>query len=348
MSLRRLILRLISISQVWRLFRWWNRGRVKILMYHGVTELPVMNWTQIHIADFENQMRYVGEHFTPVRLDEVVDMLSGKLPLKPHAVAVTFDDGFRNNLTTAQPVLQRYHIPATVFIATSFIDGSPRFGGFIWTDYIFALLEGTPCEELDIRDLGLGRYELRTTEQRYAAKESICGYLKQVDHQEKDRVIEILHQKLGGRISPEVREVFAPMNWEEVRQLQAGSLVDVGAHTENHEILSRLSEDKMTREILGSQARLQEQLGRPVVHFAYPNGTPDDFTDRTAAVVEQNFSCALTTISGQNEPGVDLYKLRRLSIGRDSDMIQFKLSLSGVTDFLYAVKRAMMPRRASS
>jgi peptidoglycan/xylan/chitin deacetylase (PgdA/CDA1 family) len=299
-------------------------------MYHGVTDHPVPNWTQVLTREFEEQMRYLQSAYIPVSLQQAEEMLSGRQALIDHAVVVTFDDGFRNNITNAYPILRRYNIPATIFVTTSFLDRDERFNGFIWTDYVYALLEGATVQELDLRDLGLSRYDLSTCEFRYRAKGALCNRLKQIDFEEKNRIIERIGQRLNSSVSSELGEAFGPMTWEDLRMVSDEQLVSFGAHTVNHEILSRLPEDVMREEIVGSQTRLETFLGRPVRHFAYPNGTPEDFTEGAAKLVSERFSCALTTIHGLNDRSTDRYMLKRIPVGRGTDILSFKLSLAGM------------------
>src|SRR5262249_35549167 len=94
-----------------------------VIMYHGVTAepLPVPNWCQLDAAAFAQRIEFLASHYTVLPLLEVVNRLDRKQPLPRRSAVITFDDGFRNVLTPALPVLQRYQLPATVFLVTGLI-----------------------------------------------------------------------------------------------------------------------------------------------------------------------------------------------------------------------------------
>jgi hypothetical protein len=79
-------------------------------------------------------------------------------------------------------------------------------------------------------------------------------------------------------------------------------------------------------------------LSKPVTAFAYPNGTRDDFDEHTKAVAASEFGCALTTMEGLHEIGADLYELKRVSVGRNMKLWEFKLSLAGFSEIIDKIK----------
>jgi len=98
-----------------------QRGSVVLVMYHGGVERPleVFNWSQVHRPDFEKQIEFLTEEYQVFTLREIVERLNRGLSLPERAACITFDDGFRNNLRSAYPILRKYKAPATVFLVTS-------------------------------------------------------------------------------------------------------------------------------------------------------------------------------------------------------------------------------------
>jgi peptidoglycan/xylan/chitin deacetylase (PgdA/CDA1 family) len=328
--IRNTLYRILSLLGVWHLKRFLNRNNVAILMYHGVIEGYSDYWTQLNVRKFENQMQFLRNNYTPVTLKMALEILSGKTKGIRCPVVVTFDDGFLNNMTVADPILMKYNIPATIFLTVSLIDKKSKYSGLLWPDYVLALLLGTNKNAIDLTSVGFGKYDLIDNKDKYYAKEEICRKLKRIDANEKQSIIELIREKSGGNVDPGVRETFAGLDWSQVLELFAGGIVNFGAHTINHEILSRLSETEMNREIKESKEIIERETGIPVRHFAYPNGTRDDFNDTVKGIVAQYYDCALTTIEGLNESGDDLYELKRVNIGNDMDTLRFKMSLIGL------------------
>lgn len=228
---------------------------VAVLAYHGVRAdaLPprAMRFEELHVrrSRLDAHCRILRDlHCTPIALRDWQAMAAGVRPVPPRAVMITFDDGYRTVLTEALPVLERYGIPATVFVCTMPIERGVRF----WFD---ALAE---------RD-----------------GEAAVGEAKSLDY---DPWAQLAAQVETPARSG---DPHAPLSIFELQQLAAHPLVTVGAHTETHPVLARASHDIQRAEIGRSRLILEAWLGRPVAAFAYPNGRPGvDFTAATAAAVQ--------------------------------------------------------------
>src|SRR5438309_2356455 len=113
-----------------------RRPRPVILMYHRVAFVQNDPWgLAVDPERFEEQIAYAKQHRSPMSVDEFVERLRSK-SLPADAVAVTFDDGYRDNLVNAKPVLARYGVPATLFLATGFVDQDAPF----WWDELATMI----------------------------------------------------------------------------------------------------------------------------------------------------------------------------------------------------------------
>ncbi len=92
-----------------------------IVCYHCVKDEADSYLRPTTVADFANQMQYLADAYNPMPLESMVQHLRHKIPLPARAIAVTFDDGYRDNYENAYPILVKHHIPATLFLATDFI-----------------------------------------------------------------------------------------------------------------------------------------------------------------------------------------------------------------------------------
>lgn len=295
-----------------------------VVMYHGVVArpLPIPHWCQLDATEFERQVEFLARTYTVLTLRDIVDRLRRGASLPDHTACVTFDDGFRNVTTTAFPILERYQVPSTVFLITSLVGTNQP----VWSDHLFHDLCESTRDSIVFEDR---RWPLVTTAQRVAAYRSLVGRLKLMDDAEKETRLADLRDTLGHTpVAP--GSPLATMDWAEIEQLAGTGLVEFGAHTHTHPILSRCSVERQREEIERSRQVLRERLGRCDL-FAYPNGLSADFTAETKELVRAlGYDSALTSIAGLNRPDCDLFELRRVNVGATTVGRQFELKMVGL------------------
>jgi peptidoglycan/xylan/chitin deacetylase (PgdA/CDA1 family) len=307
-----------------RFMRRLRSRALAIVMYHGVTAepLPVFNWCQLAAAEFARQVALLAQEYRVLPLSEVIARLEQRAPLPERAACITFDDGFRNVLTTACPILQRHQLPATVFLVT----GAMGTGQPAWTDRLFHALLTTSRGEVRFD----GRvWPLSRPGERAAAYKALTQRLKELPVELKDEHVGELARELG---RPEVPRdsALATLNWEEVDALRATGQLEFGSHTHTHPVLSRCNPARQEHELRASRDVLRERLGRADL-FAYPNGSRADFTPTTQDLLRRlGYRCGVTTIPGLNRAGQDLYELCRVHVGADTGFAQFELRLLGL------------------
>ena len=272
------------------------RQRAAILMYHRVTDAPVgeLRHMAVPVRRFREQMIYLTRRFRIMPLAELVGALRDERPIPPRAMAVTFDDGYRDNLAEAAPIMRALGIPATLFFATG---PQERAEPFWW----------------DTLELAGRGPELRAT-------------VKRAPKEEFQRIVaQILAEIPPARAREAVEQLY--MTWDDLRTWQRLGM-DVGAHTTTHPILARLSPAEIAAEILPARARLEHELGRPITLFAYPNGKANDYSDYARRLLAENgFVAACTTIEAMNDTTTDPFSLHRF-IGRDEPLPLFALRIS--------------------
>lgn len=330
-----IIYRLIYISGVWMLFRYFNRRKLAIVMYHGVCRGEMYLWTQLPAAKFEAQLKYINRHYRTIPLAYALEMLKGNRPALAYPLVITFDDGFLNNKTIACECLKKYKMPAEIFLTTSFVDGNTAHCGLIWTDYLLEMFRHSPKSQVDLRDLGLGMIQLGDPRQRIMAGYRICRALKRVDLSKETGLIGLIAERLETDLSKVDLDPLRGLTWHDIARMYQEESITFGAHTINHNILSNLSYETILEEVRGSQQIIEGHLNAPVRHFAYPNGTAADFNKLAKSAVSQYFDCSLSTIEGLNTSKTDRYELRRIGVGNDMPLWKFKLELAGVSYILH-------------
>jgi len=99
-----------------------GNGTLRVLMYHKVNDTPD-NPTTVSTAAFDEQLAQLQElGFRVVDLDAVIDHYTLGHPLPPKALLITFDDGYRDTLENALPVLQKHGFPAVIFVPVAYMD----------------------------------------------------------------------------------------------------------------------------------------------------------------------------------------------------------------------------------
>jgi peptidoglycan/xylan/chitin deacetylase (PgdA/CDA1 family) len=281
-----------------------SRARLSILIYHRV--LAQTDELQPDLPDtsaFDRQMGWVADTFNVLPLDEAVQRWAdGRLPRR--AAAVTFDDGYADNLTQAAPILQRHGLSATFFIATAFLDG-----GRMWNDTIAETIRRCPAEQLDLSDLGLGVHALASLPQRRSAIHALQMGCKYLPPEERERTVRAIARHASSALPHDLM-----MSTAQLRALRDAGML-IGGHTMTHPILARLGTDEARAEILGGKARLEELLQQPVTLFAYPNGRPGrDYLPEHADILRQGgFTAAVTTAAGAADRAADRFQLPRFT-----------------------------------
>ncbi len=282
----------------------------------------ILCYHHVEPTAFEDQLRHLTRRYHVISLDACCAGLAGEAELPPNAAVLTFDDGYEQVYTELYPLLARYQAPATVFVPTTPVDTAQP----LWFNRVKAFIRGT-----DARVVRLGGAEFPIGEDREAAYVAVMRHLNAQGLAARDQMLAELLE--GAELPPERMLRSRPLTWEQMRAMQG--LVTIGGHTRSHPYLSRLSRAQAEDEILGSKARLEEMLGVPVRHFAYPFGSRDSFTEETVEILRAGgFVSALTTRRGACKPGAPMYALPRILFDGSASGRVVAARLSGLWLFL--------------
>jgi len=293
-----------------------GRNRLRILGYHAVCEdhLAEEKWVPPYFVTrsaFENQLIYLRQHTCVLPLREALSRWrSNDLPER--CVAITFDDGYANNLHFALPLLKKYDLPATIFLTTQYVESGELFH----YDRI-QLLRWIEGSESDTEDFWLGY-----------RSEPLNVVLERLE----DR-----WRKVKDRVSPEQHATLRPLRPSELRDFDA-RLIDFGPHTDRHPILRNESPTTRETEIATSIKKVTQWTGRPTQVFSYPNGDRGDFGEFDKQVLRsKGIEAAVTTIPGSNRLGCDPLELRRYSVGLHHSRSAFIAETTGFRTLLMSL-----------
>ena len=330
-----------NICGVARLFRYINRKKLLVIMYHGVTanDYTPPIWTQLPQEKFKQQLEFLRMHYVPVSLTEVNAAIRGESTLPERAVLITFDDGLKNNYSVAFPLLQQLDMPAAIFLTVGLI-GSEEI---LWFDELYFLLQEAAV-------LGINPYMLDA---------EACNLLKSGQVWESYLITVETLKRVGLAARMEQMENFRSevpldrqrllhdfglLGWDEVLTMHRSGQVEFGIHTTSHRIISELADDEWEGEIVVPKIFLEKELGAEATAFCFPNGKPlvDFRLDQLASLQRAGYSCAFTTENALFDwTGGDCMAIGRVPAGNDltSDLSYFPLNSSGALHFARRVAR---------
>ncbi|HNP62614.1 MAG TPA: polysaccharide deacetylase family protein [Woeseiaceae bacterium] len=282
-----------------------------ILTYHRVLDAPdALQPGEISTDFFADQMRCLSRYFNVLPLLDGCRQLSGGT-LPPRAVSITFDDGYADNYRNAWPVLKQFDLPATVFVATGFLDG-----GRMWNDTVIECIRRIPGTEIDLRDLGLGCHVAKDDAQRVAAIHDVILRLKYLEPGVRNAKAATLAEKASSPVPDDLM-----LEIRQVKELSRSG-IEIGAHTITHPILRSTEIGTAREEIVGGKRRLEEIVGSDVRSFAYPNGKPGvDYDPAHVELVrEAGFECAVSTTHGAATASSDIWQLPRIGPWAESTL----------------------------
>jgi peptidoglycan/xylan/chitin deacetylase (PgdA/CDA1 family) len=271
---------------------------------------------------FGRVLEFLRSRYRIVALGEILSALPGGDALPPNALAITFDDGYRDVFDHAVPILRGASLPATVFLPTAYINtpgavfwwdeawfllGAARERGGL-LDALAAELDGSLPPEIlrGVSTVGTGRWK--------AAVLSAIDRMQSCPPSEVRALLDALWERTAAERGPFL-ERNAIATWDEIRRASKYGIA-FGSHTRNHVFLHREPEARVRDELRTSREEIEKRLGVEVRDFAYPGGriTPDV----KRWVREAGYRCGLTTEPGVNGDGDEPFALRRIDMWNGS------------------------------
>lgn len=285
-----------------------------------MTRLLVLGWHNVAntwgfpapagagLRGLTKQLTWLRRFATVVPLAESLERLARGQHLPARSVALTFDDGYADNLSLAAPVLSRLGLPATFFLVPGLLDREVRAW---WEDLGWAF----GCARRPAGEWGVEPFGHDLAEQRYHSYRHTAEGLKQVDRATREESVAEWVRRLDPSGEPPSPELF--LDWAGARALRREGFA-VGSHSSTHAVLSRETAEAQEADLSCAAGRLRSQLGLVSQVLAYPNGTAADYDAATlAAAASAGHRFALTTRPGLNGPGTAALELRRSVVAPD-------------------------------
>src|SRR6516164_179587 len=304
-----------------------------ILLYHRIAEQSNDPWNLcVSPQHFQEHLEVLKNHFPTLSLTRLTRVIrDGHMK---EGVSITFDDGYSDNLREAKPLLERFDVPAMVFVTSGYTGKNREF----WWDelegivmksaplpnslllrindetYTFGPVELTLHQETAPGFVYCGSIEDSATGKgRVEFYRKLCEILRLLPEECQKEQLDSIATWACSHRNP--RNANLPLTGEEITRLVSSGLIDVGAHTVTHPVLGTSCVATQQAEIQTSKIELEALLGRPVQHFAYPYGGPAHVTKQTVYLVRQaGFLSACTINSALVTANTDVYELPRLYV----------------------------------
>ena len=289
-----------------------------ILIYHRVSPVR-LPWPSdvVSPGEFEREIAYLRKAAEIIPLDWLVARLREGKNLPSRTVVITFDDGYKDNYKIAFPILQKYNVPATIFLTTDYVDSSELF----WWHKLSWAIWNTDIAEF--KTINLGRHYLKSTGDRLLAIRKVKAVLEKLAKNQRNLVLDELLKALRISIPASLGEELK-LTWDEILKMNRGG-ISFGAHTASHPDLTGLSPEEAKHEIIQSKKILEDKLGRSINSFSFPKGA---YKARIIELLkESGFNHAVTTMPKTLIACSDPYQLGRIPAGGKFET--FKSSLCG-------------------
>jgi peptidoglycan/xylan/chitin deacetylase (PgdA/CDA1 family) len=296
------------------------KPRLLVLCYHNVDPTWCFPFRPgAGARGLERQLRALRRWANVVPLDTALRALAEGRPLPPRAVALSFDDGYRDNLTLAVPMLERLGLPATFFLVPGLLSNE----ALPWWEVVSWAVSKASVPSLSWDGT---TYPLTDEKSRRTALDEVQRTLKRRSRQERDATVRELAVCLAPTGSPPSADAMF-LDWDEgARLLERG--FTIGSHTCAHAILSGETAEEQTRDLVDSRRLLQQRFSVGADLLAYPNGTPLDYDAATLAAARvAGHTAALTTREGFNDPGTPALELRRVVIYPERGLADLAVNL---------------------
>jgi len=303
-----------------------SRGNATIICYHRVAPMEKVNYPSNLTTPpqvFERHLQFLAARFTLISMDELISDLGNKSSRKDRAV-ITFDDGYAGFRTFALPLLEKYRLPATIYLCNDFLDGK----GLQWWHLIDEALQSHRTIRFSWQKQSHSFSPSQDRKLAYSRIRSLFLNSNAADlHTLADKLIR------ASGISPSAKRRYPMMTWDALNSLGKSSQITVGAHTKSHCALSRQTPAEVLGEMCQNKSALEQVTNRKVDHFAYPFGTPEQSGEREYRLAEQaGFASGITLTKGHvHYESTDRFALPRFHIpGGNFSGIELCAMLSGL------------------
>jgi len=310
---------------------------ILILCYHGVVpdshpgEFLYRN--TVSIREFSNHLEFLSRRFHFISPGELTAAAIENKPLPQRPAMISFDDGYRNNLRYAAPVLRKFGISALFSVVTGLI-GTPNV---LWTESVNFCVLDWPGRTMPFpqKEGGYKAVALPSAlEDRVSMAHTVRQACKEMDSEALEQYLRLLKSEVPSARMDLYDELLAFMSWDEVRTLSAQGFA-IASHTVSHPILSRIPDAELRREIINSKQRIESEIGVPCPWLVYPNGQGPDYSPEVfRRAREAGYQVGFTARGGYGRLECDLFEIDRIGVPGHRPMPEFEAGVTGFRRYI--------------
>ena len=298
-----------------------------IAMYHRIvrsdSEDPFNLGMCVNQNNFEEQLIYLKNNFECMQLGKMIEMRNSGHTIDSNVVSITFDDGYKDNLEIALPLLKKHGIPATIFVSTGGISENEPF----WWDRLINAIQKTKKNKIILSDLSIPSDETLSLS-RINKRQSVIKLQEILWRQPLNILLDIV-KEIELQLEVEWCSSSYRVSYDDIIKLHREG-IEIASHTVNHANLTLMTVDEIISELEASKMNLENVIDAGVTGFACPGGRENDFIRKQ--LENTGYKYAVTTIRGLNGKDSDKYGLFRIGMPNTS-VSDFKRCLSDVISF---------------
>ena len=317
-----------NIFPIKSILKYWENNIV-IFCFHRVLPMELISQEDepnreivVSTKFFDAFLDIISKEYRLCSLEETIQQISNKS--KEKIAHITFDDGYKDNLEYALPILEKYNAPMTLYIATRF----PQGDTWMWWYELWDTLLLNDKITVEIED----------KEYFYSCK----------NLNEKNSIFSLLRTQFSNKRLHEQKEILCSitknsepisygnicLNWDEIKQLDQHPLITIGSHTHNHPVLSQETSEALLKELSSSKELLEAKLGHKIEHFAYPFGGVNQFGTREINMLQKVcYTTAVSTICTKMN-FKHKFDVPRYFVTEASGLDRLLIRLGGLSNFL--------------
>ncbi len=316
---------MIYYSGIARLLQNFTEKGAAILVYHSINNRDVFCDNRLNPEIFEKQIAYLSKNYKIVPLSSLIDRLQKKEMISDNWVVITFDDGYKDNITYALPILKKYNVTGTFYLPLDAV-----FGNYIFFyDEIQWIIDRTRVKNIKVELNGqMCVFSLENEKRKKDAIVKLVIGIRQKSHKERLDFIKQLYKVCRINISLSEKPCSIYMDEDDIKTLCACNM-EIGSHTITHPNLATLPGAKLHEEINMSKLRLEKLTQNSLQAFSYPFGKKTTYNDFVKKLIKNaGYTSAVMTVFGKVNHRSDIYALPRIGV-RDS-IIRLKVNLMGI------------------
>ncbi len=280
--------------------------QISIFLFHRINPLRDPFWDPIDPLNFEQQIIFLKKNYSIVQLESYMDQPVRKANKKPLA-SIVFDDGYKDFMEYALPVLQKHKVPSSMYVVTNCADQLHS----IWTFQLDFLFQHTKRKsiQLESKNSGLQKISWASDEEKYLFAKKIKPELKKIKNAEREYICQQIFTQLNDHEIP--KNLY--MDWEDLRQV-SGEGVVIGSHTVTHSMLGNIDkEEQIIYELKQSANRIEKELGFFPKTISYPIGSYNPLVKKLAKDTGYQFGLAVNQKKYKSQKN-DLFEIPRLEL----------------------------------